>query len=139
MAKMEWTAPKTAKHSLIGEVISAPMAFFLFVLGLPLCQSEFLKSSLESLGSLKETSTFLAQSKIECAAGCLIRTDHHECTTFNLDESTNMCTCGRKGFTTLTGNDDSKTVYISSTCQISGISTCAHSVFRLYSLGFSIL
>ena len=133
---MEWTAPRTAMHLWISDVINAPMALFLFFLGLPLCQSEFFKSSLESLGSLKETSTFLAQSKIECSAGCLIRTRHHECTAFNLDGSTNVCTCGRKSFSTLPGNGDSRTLYISSTCQISGIFAGADSVMFLQLSGY---
>ena len=118
---MEWPnslVVATAKHSVLYRVISAVTAFLLFALGLPLCRSELFKSSQESLDWLKETSTFGAESRIECAAGCLIKTEHHECTAFILDESTKTCICGRKSFTTLATEETNTTVYVSTACQI---------------------
>lgn len=102
----------------IYEVISTQSAMLVLVLLLPLCQCELFKVSLDSLGYLEDNSTFQAQSRIECGALCLLRTDRHRCTVFILDNSTKTCTCGRKSFATMDVNGAFTTAYVLTDCQI---------------------
>ena len=65
---------------------------------------------------LADIVNFEAKSKVECASHCHRKMNGNACTAFALNESANLCTCGKKRFAPVVDTSSDTILHIASNC-----------------------